>query len=215
VAKAYMMRGIAKGITGDFENGVADLNASARLDSADYKLYFYYGKIYLLHGDFTMAEQYYDIAVAKNSTDPKNYDDRAVAKGYLKKFDEAIKDEDRAISLDHGNNIFYVNRGFMKAGKQEYADAIADYTTAIKIKPSHNAYADRGFAFYQVKQYQKAIDDFTAALAINPADYDIYYRRGIAYKAIANMDKACFDFKRSASLGYPPAKEELTKINCN
>jgi tetratricopeptide (TPR) repeat protein len=51
------------------------------------------------------------------------------------KYDEAIADYTKAISLDPNDATAYTNRGLAYESKGEVDRAIADYTKAIEINP--------------------------------------------------------------------------------
>jgi len=214
-AQAYLMRGAARGRLQQFSNAAKDLDSSLRLDPDNYKAYMYYGKINLVQGDFSTALHYYDLALSKYTKDPKVYDDRAIVKGNLNRYKDAVADEDMAIALDPQDYNYYLNRGFAKVQLHEDAAAMADYDKSIGLKPSYKGYADRGVLFLQMKQFRRAVDDLTLALQLVPADYDIWYRRGLAYNGLGDTEKACLDFKHSQQMGYALAGEALQKNNCH
>jgi tetratricopeptide (TPR) repeat protein len=60
---------------------------------------------------------------------------------------------------------FYLKRGENYSGTHQYDRAIADYSTAIELKPDYaEAYNDRGFAFYLKGDAERAIADYTRAI---------------------------------------------------
>ena len=209
IPKSYMYRGAAESFLNNFPDALIDLNRSLKLDSSNDKIYYYLGKYYLFQGLYSRAVQYYDISIRKNSKNAAAFDERAASQGGLGEFQNAIRDEDIAIKLDSTKEFFYTDRGFAKAGLKQYQEAIMDYNISIRMKPNHKAYADRGFCFCQLGAvFSKAIEDDSNALKILPQDYEIYYRRGLSYKAIGKMDEACKDFSKSVELGYSPAIAE-------
>ena len=79
---------------------------------------------------------------------------------------------------------FYLKRGEGFSGAGEYDRAIADYTTAIQLKPDYaEAYNDRGFAYYLKGDAERAIADYTRAIALRPNYPKAYNSRGVAYMA--------------------------------
>ena len=65
---------------------------------------------------------------------------------------------------------FYLKRGEDFSGVHQYDRAIADYTTAIQLKPDYaEAYNDRGFAYYLTGDAERAIADYTRAIEIGRA----------------------------------------------
>jgi tetratricopeptide (TPR) repeat protein len=97
---------------------------------------------------------------------------------------------------------FYLKRGEDFAGVHEYDRAIADYDTAIRLKPDDaEAYNDRGFAYYLQggkEAGDRAIADYTRAIALRPNYPKAYNSRGVVYmtggygwaRAVADFDRA-------------------------
>ena len=93
----------------------------------------------------------------------------------------------------------YLMRGETLSGNQQYARAIADYTSAIEMKPDYaEAYNDRGFAYYLKGDFARAISDYTRAIELRPNYPKAYNSRGVAYmqggygaaKSVPDFDRA-------------------------
>jgi len=93
----------------------------------------------------------------------------------------------------------YLMRGETLSGNQQYDRAIADYTTAIEMKPDYaEAYNDRGFAYYLKGDFERAISDYTRAIELRPNYPKAYNSRGVAYmqggygaaKSVPDFDRA-------------------------
>lgn len=215
IAKSYMYRGAAKSFLKMFDDALSDLNFSKQLDSTNVKLDYYYGKLYLFKGNYSLAIQYYSNAIFKSPNDAFSYDERAAAKVLIGDFKGAIADENIAISIDSTKEYFYTDRGFAKLKLKMYDVAINDFNTSLKIEPNQKAFANRGLAYSLLSQYQKAIEDYTKSLTLNPNDAEVYYYRGISYKAIGKKVEACDDFKKSKGLGYAKANDILKELICD
>ena len=94
---------------------------------------------------------------------------------------------------------FYLRRGEDFSGVHDYDRAIADYNTAIQLKPDYaEAYNDRGFAYYLKGDAERAIADYSRAIALRPNYPKAYNSRGVVYmshgyggaKAVADFDRA-------------------------
>lgn len=126
----------------------------------------------------------YTVAI---SHDPQ-FVDAYLRRGMLKDFQSddpkgAMDDFNQAIWLNPKSNLAFFFRAIAKQRKNDYDGAIADYSVAISIKETADAYLRRGEAMQQ-KSYgadhdpEKIISDFTRAIALNPSLIAVYYHRG-------------------------------------
>ena len=74
----------------------------------------------------------------------------------------------------------YVNRGWALGEQNRLADAIADYTKAIKLRPAwFVAYNERGLAQLRSGQLDAAAHDYQRALKLNPDAVYSHYGLGL------------------------------------
>lgn len=71
---------------------------------------------------------------------------------------------------------------------------------ALKMRGDLNLLLDRQLA---------AINDYTKAIQLSPETPALYYNRGLAKLLIYDRSGACWDFEKSASLGYDRGLEKL------
>ena len=97
---------------------------------------------------------------------------------------------------------FFLKRGEDFSGVHEYDRAIADYTTAIQLKPDYaEAYNDRGFAYYLKGDAERAIADYTRAIELRPDYAWAYNSRGVVYMSHGyGAAKSVPDFDRAIAL---------------
>jgi len=108
-----------------------------------------------------------------------------------------VIDEERAIQYAEA----YSRRGIAYYYKEQYDEAIADYTQAIILNPQdEDTYCNRGTAYNDKKQYDQAIADYTQAIAINPQCDDAYYNRGIVYSNKEQNDQAIADYTKAITI---------------
>jgi tetratricopeptide (TPR) repeat protein len=92
----------------------------------------------------------------------------------------------------------YVNRGVAYADSGELDRAIADYTEALKIDPTHlTAYRNRGIAFEHKGDLDRAIADYDEVIKIKPEDPFGYYARGDVYFTKGDPDRAIADYSEA------------------
>ena len=115
---------------------------------------------------------------------------------------ELLTESTPAKPLAEGNRSIsaetYLTWGNTKYDLGDYKGAIADYDTAIRLKPDDaDAYNNRGIAKSDLDQYFAAIADYDAAIRLKPDDAKAYNNRGIAksdlgqyFAAIADYDTA-------------------------
>ena len=114
---------------------------------------------------------------------------------------ELLTESTPAKPLAEGNRSIsaetYLTWGNTKYDLGNYTGAIADYDTAIRLKPDAAVYYNRGNAKYNLGQHFDAIADFDTAIRLKPDDATAYYNRGLLksmlgqhFDAIADYDTA-------------------------
>ena len=115
---------------------------------------------------------------------------------------ELLPESKPAKPLAEGNRSIsaqtYYTWGNTKYDLGDYKGAIADYDSAIRLKPDHaKAYYNRGNAKGKLGQHLAAIADYDIAIRLNPDYATAYNNRGVAkgnlgqhFAAIADYDTA-------------------------
>lgn len=97
--------------------------------------------------------------------------------------------------------VIFLNRGVHWESKNNYEQAIADYSEAIRLNPfSANAYANRGNVLSELRQFVRAIEDYNQAIRINPQHVDAYVNRGKLWSDHRNYDRAIADYTQAIRL---------------
>ena len=208
-ALSYMYRGAARAFLGSFDEAFKDLNTSLRLDSANDKIYYYFGKYHMLNKQYAQAVAYFKKSIIRKKDDADRYDAIATAEVFLQNYKSAVEYENHAIRLDPGQSDYYLNRGFAKLKLNQFENAIQDLSISLSKEKSDKGYFDRAVAYSQLKMYAKAIDDFNASLSMNADNAEAIYYRGLTFKYMNRNDEACKDFKRSLELGFKDASEAI------
>jgi len=115
----------------------------------------------------------------------------------LKKFDEAIKNWERAIELNKNYFFGYNNLGNVYFKINKIKDAIDNYNKAINIKPDYfEAFHNRANAYLKQKNIDAALSDYNTVLSIK---YDyipslksrslIFKKKKFFEKALSDLDK--------------------------
>ncbi len=123
---------------------------------------------------------------------------RAAAYKLMGRYDEAIADADNAIGLDPRNPQYWCQRGDLRAKKQMYAEAIADYTAALDKVPDYVwAFRGRGQAYLGQGNAKLALADLNEALRAKPGDFNLTVLRGRANSQAQNYEAAVTDFSQA------------------
>ena len=101
----------------------------------------------------------------------------------------------------------YLNRGIAQEDLSNLADAIEDYSQAIKLNPEYRAlYHYRGLAYDRDGKDDLAIADFSEAIRLDPTDTEALLYRGLIYAAQSDFDKAIADY--NTALEHDPENED-------
>lgn len=100
---------------------------------------------------------------------------------YARDLSMALRDVDKAISLDTTYPEFYVTRSSIYAWSDRPNDAMADLETALRLDPrSVHALTNRALAYFNKLEISKALKDFDAAILLAPKDPSLYTLRSAA-----------------------------------
>jgi tetratricopeptide (TPR) repeat protein len=110
-------------------------------------------------------------------------------------YSQALREGD----LSHKQlSVSAYNRGIIYLSKQKYALAIADFDTAIWLRPAYaDAFHNRGLAHSRTGRYERAITDFSHALKLKPENPSALNNRGNAYRAKNEFDKSIVDYDKA------------------
>ncbi len=161
--------------------------------------------------DFKGAEQNCNTAIEKNDYNHRTHYLRALALDSMKNYKNAVADYLRAISLMKtlGDNQplarpefkpYYTNLAYAQYHKQEYDDAITDYSIALDIvkvdtvEPKNFlVYFQRGLCYLEKTDYNEAIGDMSKSLALNK-HIPTFFHRGLIFKKTSQFQSAISDF---------------------
>lgn len=130
-----------------------------------------------------------------------DYNNRGVTYHTLQRYDEALRDYNRAIELNPRDAFAYSNRGITYADLQHHDEALTAFTQAIEFDPQYaTAYYNRGNTYFDLQRYDEALADFTRAIALDLQYITAYYNRGIIYESVHCYEEALRDYSKAIEL---------------
>ena len=178
-------------------------------------IYYNLGVTKYKKGDVLGAIFEYNRAIAVNPRHAEAYYNRGYAKDDIGDKQGALIDYTQSITVNPRYAPAYNNRGMLRSALGDKQGAINDYSQAIALRPQYALYHyNLGAIKLELGDYEGSIADNTRAIVINPLDADAYRNRGIAYEELTDLYRACFDWRKAASLGIADVTGWIKK-QCN
>ena len=151
--------------------------------------------------------------VALRPDSPWAYSARGLALGLQKRFDEALRDLNRAIALD--SRPAQLNRGVVYWLQKKYGPAVADFEAVLRPPDDRRlieaAYYrglvewDRGQVEWDRTRFHEAEQEFDRVAAVNPNFRPVYPARARVRYALGDQPRGRDDINRYLSLTRGPA----------
>jgi tetratricopeptide (TPR) repeat protein len=203
-AVAFVSRGLAYAIKGDYDRAIQDYGQAIRLDPKNAIAYRNRCVAHGSGGDHDRAIPDCDQAIQLNPKDAIAYVSRGGAYQGKSDHDRAIQDYDQAIQLEPKDAVPYFARAEAHNRKGDHDSAIQDYDRAIQLNPKFAmAYVGRGDAYRGKKDHGRAIQDYDRAIQLettNPQKVKVYVNRGSAYMTIGDRNRAITDYDQAIEL---------------
>ncbi|HSV02436.1 MAG TPA: hypothetical protein VLI41_04460 [Phenylobacterium sp.] len=121
---------------------------------------------------------------------------------------------EQLVPLDRAGT--YVNRGIIKLHGKRYAEALADFNTAIRYKSDlAEAYVNRAAARIGLRQFKESLSDIDNALILNVKEPEkAYYNRAVAHEYLDDEKDAWLDYNKALQLApdWPLVKQQLARF---
>jgi len=145
--------------------------------------------------DYLDALDYYRAALAKNRDNARVYNKAGIAELLMQRFNEAGKDFERAIHIDHQFADAVNNLGVIDYEAKKYGRAIKQYSKALQLQPgSASFYSNMGAAYFGKKEFEKAGEAYAKAMDLDPSIFDRISHSGISAQLPSPGDRARYDY---------------------
>jgi len=133
-----------------------------------------------------------------NRDDAKKHFDEGDRLYDLGRYEEAIKEYDKALAIDPNYRDAHNNKGVALYLLGRHEEAIKEYDKALAIDPNFKeAHYNKGAALYLLGRHEEAIKEYDKALAIDPNFKEAHNNKGYVLdnlgrheEAIKELDKA-------------------------
>jgi len=202
VARARYLRGLAYAAKGEQDLALADFNESIRLNPSEARTFVARGGIYLLRQAYKRAIADFDEGLRLDPAYAFGYFQRGFVYHSLNEPDKAYADYSKSIALDPKYITAYLDRGILEyARRGDFAGAIADFTTALKLSPDNvDALLHRGVAYGANGDFDKSFADLDRAIDLSPGSAKAYYYRGVLDTMRSDTERAVADFGNAIRL---------------
>jgi tetratricopeptide (TPR) repeat protein len=122
----------------------------------------------------------------------------------LKRYGELIASCNTALASAAPSADLYELRGMARDHSGDHAGAVADYTSALTLRPdAPRVLARRGWSYLLTDAPRPALLDFDAAIRLDPSSSDAYNGRGTARVRLGKYREAVADAESSLAHGTP------------
>jgi predicted O-linked N-acetylglucosamine transferase (SPINDLY family) len=164
-------------------------------------------------GRLNDAERYFK-EVAINDAVPDTWNNRGTVLNDLMRYDDAIADFDKAISLQPNYSEAFFNRGKSLAELKRYEEACAAYDRALALKPDlAGVWIARGNVSYQLRRYNDALASYDKALTLKPDLVEAWLGCGNVFFELKRYDEAIAAYDRALTLKPDLAEAWLGRGN--
>jgi tetratricopeptide (TPR) repeat protein len=137
-------------------------------------------------GDYVGAIERFNKAVGIWPRLAAGYLERGLAHRNMNQEDAAIADFERAVQEDSNLGPAHTALGEVYRERGDLTRAIAEFTLAINLNPSTDAYYQRGQVYNSQGQHQMAIQDYDLAIHEQPDAPYVYRARALAREALGD-----------------------------
>lgn len=158
-------------------------------------------------------------ARAENPAEAAKAAREAAEAAKAKDWNKAVDGFRRARDMDrkYADNYFaaLVQRGAAYREQQKFAEAIGDFSEALKVKPGDaDTHERRAYAYMQMKDYDKALADYNDSLKADPKEVRVYLLRSYLYELKGDWKNGIADCDAILKLqpGNPEAQARKDRL---
>ncbi len=183
-ADLHNLMGLAYQGMQSYDKAVTQFDAAIAYNREEPQYYNNKGMTQLLSGDTAAAISSYQRGLL---IDPEH---QALLFN-LSQLEDITTDQYASMFEKTSNPTLFVQRAYDKFQAEDYAGALKDYSTALRIDDAKaTTWLDRGRTYARIKQHKKALVDYKKALALDSELIKGYYLLADSYQALGAYTQA-------------------------
>ncbi len=203
---AYHFLALSKDRLEDFMGAIADFNKILDKYNTDPAMYVEraFSKLSALDYNGAVADcnKAYSMAPMGISEAGENlYLCRGAAENGLNEYEKALRDYDKALTINPKNENIYVRKGLTKHKMNNDTGAVKEYDKALKIDSGCTyAYYNRAESKAQLNDKKGALADYNSLIKYEPNNAAAYFSRAALEADMTNYKAAIADFNKVLQL---------------
>lgn len=195
---SYYRRGVAYMYINEARKALPDLRKVVELNPGFSEAYYWISTANSKMGNLDSARYYCSradsIGFMREYSISVMYDIDMNARDYKK----AVAIMTQAIRYFPDNYLWYNNRAYARNFLEEFAAAVEDCDSAIKLNPAFGySYNNKGYALMGLNKLDSSLVYINRSLELAPNNPYAYKNRGVVLLLLNNREQACKDFVQS------------------
>jgi tetratricopeptide (TPR) repeat protein len=196
-AEIDYITGIVESKLGNEDKAIVFFTNAIKFDKNNKNFYFHRADSKLKLGKYIEAMEDLQMSSALDTSKVKDahiYHRMGIAQHYLRNYEAALKNFNKAIELNPIVNDFYYHRANTCMYLKMYDQAAADFSMVIELDPQGlDPYINRAVAYTALGKFAEAEADYSKYIEMNPYNFYIYQKRADVRVSMKNMEGALSD----------------------
>ncbi len=163
-------------------------------------------------GNYAGASDTYTRLLYSGSSDPELLISRSECYRKTGETGKAADDIGKYLGFYPENARALSIAGRLESARGDNLKALEYFNRNIRLHPADpQCYIDRADSYFLSKSWDWAIKDYSMSLDLQPDNAETWLNKGISLLNSGKVDDACFDFRKSLSLGNRKATEYISR----
>ncbi len=163
-------------------------------------------------GNYAGASDTYTRLIHSGNSDPELLVSRSECYRKTGETGKAVDDIEKYLEFYPSSTRALSIAGRLETARGDNLKALEYFNRNVRLHPSDpQCYIDRANSYFLSKSWDWAIKDYSMSLDLQPDNSETWLNKGISLLNSGKVDDACFDFRKSLSLGNRKATEYISR----